>query len=156
MDSIQPCLENRLSTATLKYVFGKAGMKEALAIDLLCALLGGEQEVRHYYGTAQSQHFIQVDCESEEYVMEFGLDKRSSFDSIHQAIFASIITGKKPKIIIIDTDLQESKEEYQIRVAAKELNIEYLSVYLNEIVMLLEIPAVRQQFDLKWQFNIGQ
>ena len=131
-------------------------MKEALAIELLCALFGGEPEVRHYYVTEHGQKFILVDCESEEYVMEFGLDKRSSFDSIHQAIFASILTGKKPKIVIIDTDLQESKEEYQIRVGANELNIEHLSVYLNEIVRLMEIPAVRKQFNLEMQVNIGQ
>jgi len=132
------------------------GMKEALAIQLLCALFGGEPEKRHNYETELGQQFIRVDCESEEYVMEFGLDKRSSFDSIHQAIFASIITGKKPKIIIIDTDLQESKEEFQIRIGAGILKIDYMSVYLNEIVSLMEIPAVREQFNPEMLIHVGQ
>jgi hypothetical protein len=123
-------------------------MNEALAIDILCALFGGDQEVRHAYNTDYSANYIQVDCETEEFVMEMGLDKRSSFDSIHQVTFASILTGKKPKIVIIDTDLREKAQEYQIRLAAQKLGIAYQSVYLKEIEKLLEIPEVRARLGM--------
>ncbi len=124
-------------------------MKEALAIDIVCALFGGEQEVRHAYNADQSPHYIQVDCESDVYVMEMGMDKRSSFDSIHQVIFASILTGKKPKIVIIDTDLRRKAEEYQIQLAAEKLGIEYLSIYLGDIPKYLEIPSVRAKLGME-------
>ena len=80
--------------------------------------------------------------------MEMGLDRRSSFDSIHQVIFASIQTGKIPKIVIIDTDLREKAEEFQIRLTAQSLGIEYLSVYLGDIPKYLEFPAVREKLGM--------
>ena len=103
-------------------------MSEAYAISFICLLLGGEPEARHNYFTGYGPNFIKVDCETNEYVIEIGLDKRSSFDSIHQAVFASIIAnGKKPWIIIVDTDGIERKNEFQIRTVAEKLGVRYTS-----------------------------
>ena len=44
------------------------------------------------------------DIETASEVIEGGLDKRSSLDSIQQAIFASTLTGKKPAVAIYDSD----------------------------------------------------
>ena len=123
-------------------------MKEALAIQLLCAALGGEQEVRHAYQAGALTRYIRVDCESAEFVMEMGLDKRSSYDSLHQALFAAQLTGKAPQIVIIDTDLIESPAEYQIRTTAERAGVSYKSFYINELVRLLELPGLAEQLGI--------
>ena len=41
-------------------------------------------------------------------------------------------------IVIIDTDLREKKDEYQIRLVAGKLGIKYRSIYINEIVKIRE------------------
>ncbi len=123
-------------------------MTEALAISILCALFGGQPEVRHAYNTDYSPHFIRVDCETDTEVMEMGLDKRSSYDSIHQVTFGSILTGKKPRIVMIDTDLRERAVEYQLRQTAERLGITYQSFYLNEIARLLDLPEVRARLGM--------
>jgi hypothetical protein len=114
-------------------------MKEALAIPLLCSFYGGEIEVRHHYIVDVGPQFIRVDCETDTHVMEMGLDKRSSFDSIHQAVFASIVTGKLPQIVIIDTDLRVGKEEFQIKNVAELLGIPYVQVYLQDVFKMQEM-----------------
>ena len=45
-----------------------------------------------------------MDCETSNYVIEGGLDKRSSLDSLQQALFFSVLTGKVPIVVIYDTD----------------------------------------------------
>ena len=62
--------------------------------DSYCAQLGGRREVRHYYVYPDGSGFILIDCETDSEVIEGGLDKRASLDSVQQALFASKLTGK--------------------------------------------------------------
>jgi len=68
-------------------------MTEADAIAILCAMLGGEPEVRHSYAIDGSEHYVRLDCETQTYAIEVGLDKRSSLDSVQQAEFAGWLAG---------------------------------------------------------------
>ncbi|MEM9854754.1 MAG: hypothetical protein AAF841_09920 [Pseudomonadota bacterium] len=107
-------------------------MNEAGFIAILCGmLLGGADEPRLDYvgsydllGEAQSNHAY-IDCETDTHVIEVGLDKRSSLDSLQQAIFASVHTGKQPKIIIIDRDGKVGRWETRIRTAARAVGVEF-------------------------------
>lgn len=90
-----------------------------------CASIGGLTETRHYYIYAGGRSYIQVDCETATMVYEGGLDKRSSLDSIQQALFASYITGKRPAVVIYDTDRKEGQFEYRIKTACQEAGVRY-------------------------------
>jgi hypothetical protein len=104
-------------------------MDEDAAILMLCAMLGGEPEVTHTYVTQNDKSHVRVDCETSDAVYELGLDeKRTAFDSLHQVLFAAILTGKTPRIILIDRDGIEGKQEYQVRMTAGRAGVEY-SVY---------------------------
>ena len=63
--------------------------------------MGGETEVRHEYTYPSGQSYIWMDCETADTVYEGGLDKRSSLDSVQQALFAASLTGKKPAVVIL-------------------------------------------------------
>ena len=89
--------------------------------DIFCDSLHGKRETRQYY----SADYVIVDCETDTHVIEGGLDKRSSIDSIQQAVFFSIITGKKPMVVIFDTDNKKGKYEIQIEAVANHLGIEF-------------------------------
>ena len=52
---------------------------------------------------------MKVDCETSTTVYEGGLDKRSSLDSLQQALFFSVLTGKRPAVVIYDTDGKEGQ-----------------------------------------------
>ncbi|WP_244867729.1 hypothetical protein [Vannielia litorea] len=91
----------------------------ALALIYCSFFAHGEAEVRHPYNVGYDMHFIRVDCETEGQVIELGLDKRSSIDSVHQAIFAASVTGKAPKVVMIDTDGKEDQFELQVRRVAE-------------------------------------
>ena len=58
-----------------------------------------------------------MDCETADTVYEGGLDKRSSLDSVQQALFFAALTGKEAAGVIYDTDGQVGKYEHRIRVA---------------------------------------
>ena len=93
---------------------------------IYCDLIGGKTEVRHVYTTdAGETGFIIVDCETATEVIEGGLDKRSSLDSIQQALFFGYLTGKKPVIVIYDTDGIEGKIEYRLRIVTKLTGIAF-------------------------------
>ena len=100
---------------------------EAIATAMYCMSLGGMEEVRHYY----PHSYIKVDCETTTEVIEAGLDKRDSLDSLQQAIFFSVLTGKKPVVVIYDTDGKEGKYEYRIRKACERVGVEYRSVRVD-------------------------
>ena len=76
---------------------------------------------------------IRIDIVTDEYVIEGGLDKRSSLDSIQQAVFASTLTGKKPAVAIYDTNGNWGKYEHRIFSAATKLGVKYFWVSGNEI-----------------------
>ncbi|MCB4456060.1 hypothetical protein [Leisingera sp. McT4-56] len=94
-------------------------MNEAYFIALLCsALFGGQPERVHDFTYPGGAASIRTDCENENRVIEFGLDKRSSLDSLQQALFAAEITGKEPVVVLIDTDGKMGRFEWRIARAA--------------------------------------
>ena len=62
---------------------------------LFCAEVDGEQEAQLDYTYALGESYVVADCVTETHVWEGGLDKRSSLDSIQQALFFSALTGKE-------------------------------------------------------------
>ena len=90
-----------------------------------CATVNGETETRHGYTHAGGRSFVKVDCETSTTVYEGGLDKRSSLDSLQQALFFSVLTGKRPAVVIYDTDGKEGRFEYRIRTACQKSGVRY-------------------------------
>ena len=90
-----------------------------------CAAVGGVTETRHNYIHAGGSSYVRVDCETERMVYEGGLDKRSSLDSLQQALFFSHLTGKQPAVAIYDTDGREGRFEYRIRTACEKAEVHY-------------------------------
>ncbi len=121
-------------------------MFESYFTAILCSLLlGGEDEVRHPYNVGYDMHFIRVDCENDTHVLEVGLDKRSSLDSVQQALFAAHVTGKIPMVVMIDTDGREDRFEYRIRTAAQMAGVEY-RVYDEDFLIRWQMTAyLREQ-----------
>ncbi|WP_226779494.1 hypothetical protein [Oceaniglobus trochenteri] len=104
---------------------------------ILCSfVLGGETEVSHGYSVGYDLHRIRVDCETATQVVEVGMDKRSSLDSLQQALFAASLTGKTPIIAMIDTDGREGQYELRIRTAAQMVGVEYRSYHLDALIRL--------------------
>ena len=100
--------------------------------------LGGRTEVSYNYnyninGSIPRIASIRIDIVTDEYVIEGGLDKRSSLDSIQQAVFASILTGKKPAVAIYDTNGSWGKYEHRIFSSAKKLGVKFFWVSGNKI-----------------------
>ena len=71
------------------------------------------------------QLHVKVDCETSTTVYEGGLDKRSSLDSLQQALFFSVLTGKRPAVVIYHTDGKEGRFEYRIRTACQKSGVRY-------------------------------
>ena len=90
-----------------------------------CALVNGKTETRHGYTSAGGRGYVEVDCETGTMVYEGGLDKRSSLDSVQQALFFSHVTGKRPAVVIYDTDGREGRFEYRIRIACRRAGVRY-------------------------------
>ena len=89
------------------------------------AAVGGVTETRHTYTYNGGSSFVRVDCETGTMVYEGGLDKRSSLDSVQQALFFSVLTGKAPAVVIYDTDGKEGRYEYRIRAACRKAGVQY-------------------------------
>ncbi|QYK40697.1 MAG: hypothetical protein KF887_14960 [Paracoccaceae bacterium] len=110
-------------------------MTEAQAILILCAMLGGEAETRQDYAIDHGSQFIRVDCETADEVIEVGLDgKRSSIDSVHQAVFAAHLTGKRPRVILIDRDGAEDRAQHQVRIVAQGLGVAFGTVKQDALI----------------------
>jgi len=100
--------------------------------------LGGKTEVTYNYdyninGSTPRVASIRIDIVTDKYVIEGGLDKRSSLDSIQQAVFASTLTGKKPAVAIYDTNGSWGKYEHRIYSSAKQLGIKFFWVSGNKV-----------------------
>lgn len=110
----------------------------ALEIDLIpiiCSMLfGGSPETTVPYSVNQNLHYVRVDCVTENEVIEVGLDKRSSLDSVQQALFASALTGKKPVVVIVDTDGTFDQYEYRIKTAAGLAGVGYKQYSLDFLI----------------------
>ncbi len=107
---------------------------EAALNKALAAKIGGRTEVRHYYFASGRRYYVRVDIETDSHVIEGGLDKRSSLDSIQQATFAAQLSGKKGRVIIYDSDGIEGPFEYRIRIAARALGIDFQRIPLSELI----------------------
>ena len=93
-----------------------------------CSNMGGEREVRHEYTYPAGTSYIRVDCETADTVYEGGLDKRSSLDSVQQALFAAHVTGKTPAVVIYNTDGKIGRYEHRIKVACERAGVAFYSV----------------------------
>lgn len=103
-------------------------MGEVELVALLCGFLGGSAtETYHHFDVNGKGTHIEVDCETPTHVIEVGLDKRSSRDSIHQAFFAAYLTDfkKLPAVILIDRESGEGKMELEMRRVAEAANVTY-------------------------------
>jgi hypothetical protein len=104
---------------------------ESTYISLLCALIGGaEPESAHFFDVYgyQRPRYIRVDCETPTHVIEVGLDERaSSRDSVHQAALAAAFTGKRPMVVLIDTDGREGRYELEMRLVTEHLGVDYVT-----------------------------
>ena len=69
-----------------------------------------------------------MDCETPGEVIEVGLDKRSSLDSVQQALFAAELTGKAPVLMIVDSDGRMGAYETRIARAARRAGVEFRSM----------------------------
>lgn len=99
--------------------------------------LNGIEEKRYDYITQSGESgYILVDVDTEAYVIEGGLDKRSSLDSLQQALFASVVSNKKPAIAIYDTDNFLGKFEFRIFSAAKRARVDVFWVRKEKIIFL--------------------
>lgn len=88
-----------------------------------CADVKGSREVRHKYTYPGGRSYVVVDCETADMVYEGGLDRRSSLDSLQQALFAAAITGKRPGVVIYDTDGIVGKYEHRIKNACESVGV---------------------------------
>ena len=97
---------------------------------ILCSLiLGGVSEDRVPLVAAGRETYVVPDCLTETHAVEVGLDTaRGSLDSVQQAIFYGLETGRLPMVVIIDTDGLEETVEMQIRRVARHLGVSYLTV----------------------------
>lgn len=121
-------------------------MGEVALAYILCALiLGGETETRHGYSAGYDLHYIKVDCETDSHVFEIGLDKRSSNDSLHQALFAAELSGKIPAVVMIDTDGREDQYELQVRKVAEATGVDY-EVYDKDFLIRWQMTEYLRNF----------
>ena len=105
--------------------------------------LRGEREVRHYYSYGDGQEgYVIVDCETGSYVIEGGLDKRSSLDSLQQALFFSELTGRDPAVVIHDTDEEIGKYEHRIQASYEKPGILFLRLSFDDTLDREDLAVV--------------
>lgn len=110
-------------------------MNELALAAIYCVLmLGGETEVRHAYSVGYDVHTIRVDCETEDAVIEVGWDSRSALDSVQQAQFAALLTGKRPEVMLIDTDGRIGAYEHRIRAVAAATRTRFSTVSRDYLI----------------------
>ena len=107
---------------------------------LLASSLNARAETKYNYRWANGNSFVRVDVETDEFVIEGGLDKRSSLDSVQQALFAASLTGKKPAIVIYDTDGVEGRYEFRVERAAKNAGVMFRRLSEQQIRALKSFP----------------
>ena len=105
----------------------------------LAAHFGGQTEVIIDFnyglkGNTTGQASVRIDIVTDQFAIEGGLDKRSSLDSIQQAVFAASQLGLKPAVAIYDTDGTWGKYEHRVWTVAKELGVKYFWVSNNQVL----------------------
>lgn len=93
-----------------------------------CQDIGGKTEVKHRYSYGKKSSFVKVDCETSTQVIEGGLDKRSSLDSVQQALFFAKVTHKEPVVVIYDTDNKLGKYEHRIKAACEQIGLKCIRI----------------------------
>ncbi len=123
-------------------------MFEADLIPIICALLlGGTPEYRVAYDINEGQHSVRMDCLTSEHAIEIGLDdRRSSYDSVHQAIFYAHLTERAPMVIMIDTNGVEDNAEFQVRTVAQALDVDYRSYDLDFLIRWQMTSYLRNRY----------
>ena len=113
-------------------------MTEADLIPIICAmLLGGETELRLPYRLNDSAHYVRVDCVTDTHAIEIGLDnRRSSLDSLQQALFYGALLDRAPMVILIDTDGREDPTEFQVETAARATGVSYRVIDVDFLIRL--------------------
>jgi hypothetical protein len=107
-------------------------------------LTAGETEVPLIFVNQGEERRVRVDCQTESHVYEVGLDQTSSArDSIHQAVFASILSGKRPFVVLIDRDGVEGRYEQEMRSVADLLDISYANCDAGFLIRWAETAGVR-------------
>ena len=119
------------------------GMTEDYFNLQLAQQLGGRNETIHQYlfgleGQSKNTGLIKVDVETENFVIEGGKDTRDSLDSVQQAVFASVVSGKKPAVAIYDTDGIWGKYEHRIWTVSKALNIKFIWFHKGTVIEINE------------------
>jgi len=102
-------------------------MNEIQITALICSLLGGgDAETRQKLAPELDGAYIKIDCETPTHVIEVAKDNTNrARDSVQQAVFASVLTGKVPMVIVIDTDGKSDRYQYELQVVTKALGIEF-------------------------------
>lgn len=120
-------------------------MNETLIAAALCSFLaGGDTETRADFVANGTSRHVRIDCETPAFAIELGFDgKSSNRDSVHQAIFGALMTGKRPAVILIDTDGVEGRYEYEMRRVTDHLGILYRVCNENHIIAWQMTSAFR-------------
>ena len=85
-----------------------------------------EERLKYQWGNSNSSSsIVYIDIITNTHVIEGGTDKRSSLDSIQQALFFAQLSGKKPKVVIYNTDEEFGRYEYRIMCVAKKTDVEF-------------------------------
>ena len=77
--------------------------------------------------------YVVADCVTEDKIYEAGLDKRSSLDSIQQALFLAFLSKKKPVVLIYDTDNRIGRFEHRIKTACEQVGVEFILCNVLEV-----------------------
>ena len=95
-------------------------------------IINGKREIKKYYRVNNKQYYIIIDIETKTEVIEGGKDKRTSLDSIQQALFFSYLTKKKPIVVIYDTDNKFGQYEYRIQESCNKAGVEFRNIKLKK------------------------
>lgn len=122
-------------------------MFEADLIPIICVmLLGGVPEHRVDYDLHYSAHYVRVDCLTDTHAIEIGLDnRRSSYDSVHQAVFYGHLTDREPLVILVDTDGREDNAEYQVERVARMVGVDFRVYDLDYLIRMQMTAWLRER-----------
>ena len=117
---------------TANLALAQSQLTEADYNQLYCDKIGGKTQVKHdYISDAGEAGYIYVDCETENEVIEGGLDRPASLDSVQQALFAAHITNKTPVVVIYNSDGIEGKIQYRIKIGAMRAGVEFKHITIK-------------------------
>ena len=112
------------SIITGQHAWGKSPYSEKALNKLYCDSIGGQTETKHdYHFPNGAQHYVLIDCETDNEVIEAGLDRYSSLDCVQQVLFFHQLTGKKPVIVIYDSDGMMGQYEYRLKTSIRSISM---------------------------------